>query len=71
MKKLLTLVCLSSLAACAPAFAAMSHRHQVPRAQAAPGFVAPSPPWLAPRDVDEVWGACSHMGTAFSCPGNN
>jgi hypothetical protein len=27
-------------------------------------------PWLAPRDVDEVWGACGHMGTAFPCPGN-
>jgi hypothetical protein len=69
MKKLLTLVCLSSLAACAPAFAAKRHHHQATRAQAAPVIVA-SPPWLAPRDVDEVWGTCGHMGTAFSCPGN-
>jgi hypothetical protein len=70
MKKLLTLVCLSSLAACAPAFAAKRHHHQAPRAQAAAVIVAPSPPWLAPRYVDEVCGAGGHMGTAFSSPGN-
>jgi hypothetical protein len=62
MKKLLTLVCLY---------------HSLPAPRPLPRSATtirprglPSPPWLAPRDVDEVWGACGHMGTAFSCPGN-
>jgi hypothetical protein len=52
-----------------PSFAAKKHhsaRAQAPVVEPYPVSIAP----IAPRPVDEVWGACGHMSSAFSCPGN-
>jgi hypothetical protein len=70
------------LLAAAPAFAARHHQHSVPTIRAQAPFPEASPVYLAPLGPsnrpfwgnygarDEVWGACGHMATAFSCPGN-
>jgi hypothetical protein len=52
-----------------PSFAAKKHHSARVHAPIVEPYTAPIAP-IAPRPVDEVWGACGHMSGVFSCPGN-